>query len=493
MELSPNGTYAVWWDNKELAWYGREVDGGQAINLTESLGYPVHNEDHDWPYRPSAYGSAGWTEGDGEFLVYDRFDIWALDPTGSRSPRSITEGMGRREHLRFRYVNLDRENEAISSDQPLTLSVFNTETKASGFYRDRVSGERPPERLVQMDFRFSRPTKAKEANVVLFTRSSVAEFPNLWASNLNFDNMRQVSDANPQQDEYIWATVELVEWISTDGIPLEGMLYKPENFDPSQQYPMMVYFYERNSDNLHSHYAPIPHRSVIRPTFYASRGYLVFIPDIVYQVGYPGESAMDAVMPGVLKLAQEDFVDEANIGVQGHSWGGYQIAYMVTKTNMFKAAGAGAIVANMISAYGGIRWGSGMSRMFQYEKTQSRIGATLWEAPLRYIENSPIFWADKVETPLLMMHNDHDAAVPWYQGIEMFVALRRLHKPVWMVNYNDEPHWPTTYANKRDWNIRMQQFFDHYLKGEPAPVWLAEGIPAVLKGRTLGLEESERR
>jgi dipeptidyl aminopeptidase/acylaminoacyl peptidase len=493
MDLSPNGTYAVWWDNQELAWYGRAVDGGQSTNLTASLTYPVHNEDHDWPYRPDAYGSAGWTEGDSEFLVYDRFDIWALDPMGRAAPRSITEGTGRRNNLRFRYVDLDRENEAIPSDQPLTLSVFNTVTKASGFYRDRVRGERAPESLVAMDFRFSSPTKAENANVVLYTRSSVEEFPNLWVSNLDFDNMRQVSDANPQQEEYVWATVELVDWRSTDGTPLQGLLYKPENFDPSLKYPLMVTFYERNSDNLFSHAAPIPHRSVVQPIFYASRGYLVFVPDIVYQVGYPGESAMDAVMPGVLQLAREDYVDEENIAAQGHSWGGYQIAYMVTKTNLFKAVGAGAIVSNMISAYGGIRWGTGMSRMFQYEKTQSRIGATLWEAPMRYIENSPIFWADKVETPILMMHNDHDAAVPWYQGIEMFVALRRLNKPVWMVNYNDEPHWPTTYANKRDWNIRMQQFFDHYLKGASAPVWLSEGIPAVLKGRTLGLEEAGRR
>ena len=272
------------------------------------------------------------------------------------------------------------------------------------------------------------------------------------------------------------------------GEPLAGLLYKPDDFDASKKYPMMVYFYERNSNNLHSHHPPIPHRSVIRPTFYASRGYLVFIPDITYEVGYPGEGAMKAVIPGVLEVIDRGFVDEENIGTQGHSWGGYQIAFMVTKTNIFKAAAGGAPVANMTSAYGGIRWGSGMSRMFQYEKTQSRLGGTLWESPLRYIENSPVFWADKVETPLLMMHNDHDTAVPWEQGIEMFVALRRLGKPAWLVNYNDEPHWPTTYANKVDWNVRLQQFFDHYLMGAPAPVWLAEGVPAVVKGTTLGYE-----
>ncbi len=161
---------------------------------------------------------------------------------------------------------------------------------------------------------------------------------------------------------------------------------------------------------------------------------------------------------------------------------------MVTRTNIFKAAEAGAPVSNMTSAYGGIRWGTGRSRMFQYERTQSRIGGSLWEYPMRYMENSPIFWADKIETPLLIMHNDHDGHVPWYQGIELFVALRRLGKPTWMINYNDEPHWPTKFHNKKDWQIRLQQFFDHYLKGAPAPVWLKEGVPAVEKGKTLGTE-----
>jgi dipeptidyl aminopeptidase/acylaminoacyl peptidase len=256
--------------------------------------------------------------------------------------------------------------------------------------------------------------------------------------------------------------VEPVEWTSANGEELDGLLYKPENFDPSQQYPMITYFYEQYSDRLHSHYAPQPHRSIINFTFYASRGYLVFVPDIHYEEGYPGESAMQSVMPGVTSLIEKGFVDRDNIGVQGHSWGGYQIAYMVTRTNLFAAAEAGAPVSNMVSAYGGIRWGSGMGRMFQYEDTQSRIGGSLWDAPMRYLQNSPIFWADRIETPLLMMHNDQDGAVPWEQGIELFVALRRLGKPAWLI--------------------------DHYLKDAPAPVWLEEGVPAVKKGRTLGME-----
>ena len=251
---------------------------------------------------------------------------------------------------------------------------------------------------------------------------------------------------------------------------------------------MLIYFYERNSDGLHNHPNPTPSRSTINIPYFISNGYLVFVPDIIYKTGFPGQGAVDAVVSGALAMIQKGFVDKDAIGIQGQSWGGYQVAYLITQTNMFAAAGAGAPVANMTSAYGGIRWESGMTRMFQYEKTQSRIGGTLWEKPIRYIENSPLFFADKVKTPLFMTHNDNDGAVPWYQGIEYFNALRRLNKPVWMVNYNNDEHnlKAESWGNRVDLSIRLAQFFDHYLKGKPMPKWMKDGIPAIEKGKTLG-------
>ena len=486
--LSPQARYVAWYDLVERAWLARPASGGEIVTLTQGIPYPLYDEEHDTPSLPPAYGTAGWTADDGGLLLYDRFDVWLTDPSGRRPPRAITEGQGRADSIVFRYVSLDREEEAVDPAAPLLLSAFHPRTKAAGFYRDRVEGTAAPQRLVFADLRFTPPRKARDTDVLLFTRESVSEFPDLWVTDPDFTAPRRVSEANPQQSRYRWATVELVEWLSDDGVRLQGLVYTPEDFDPAKQYPLMVNFYERDSDNLHVHHAPVPHRSVIRPTFYASRGYVVFMPDVKYRTGYPGESALEAVVPGVLRLVERGSIDPQRIGIQGHSWGGYQIAYIVTRTNLFRAAAAGATVSNMISAYGGIRWGSGASRMFQYERTQSRIGATLWEAPLRYVENSPIFWADKIETPLLMMANDQDGAVPWYQGIELFVALRRLAKPAWLVNYSGEPHWPVTFAEKRDWNVRMQQFFDHYLLGAPAPAWLERGIPAIEAGATLGLE-----
>ncbi len=490
--LSPAGRYVSWYDADKGAWEGYDVRRNRTLSLSAGIPFPIRDELNDQPTPAAAYGSAGWTVGDRRFLVYDNYDLWAVDPTGREAPRAVTEGAGRRDSLRLRRMDLDPDEPAVDPAAPMLLAAFNTATKAEGFFRDRVNGDLPPQRLLYDDRSFSRPLKAARADVLLYARQSFREFPDLWVANTELRSPRKISDVNPQQSEYRWGTAELVSWRSAQGTKLQGVLYEPDGFDPSRKYPLLVYFYERLSDRLHQYIAPAPGSSSINISFYVSRGYLVFTPDIPYQIGYPGESAVDAIVPGVLSLVRRGFVDEARIGVQGHSWGGYQTAYMVTKTNMFAAAEAGAPVANMTSAYGGIRWGTGMSREFQYEHTQSRLGGTLWEMPMRYLENSPLFSADRIQTPLLMMHNDSDTAVPWQQGIEMFMALRRLQKPAWLVVYNGEPHGLSRLADRKDWAIRLQQFFDHFLKGAPAPVWLVEGVPAIEKGRTLGLDLVER-
>ncbi len=302
------------------------------------------------------------------------------------------------------------------------------------------------------------------------------------------DAVKILSDANPQQSDFAWGHAELFRWIDPQGRELKGILVKPANFDPSQQYPLTVNFYERSSEGVYSHRAPFPHRSSINYSHYASRGYVVFNPDVHYRIGYPGESAYDCVMSGITALMAEGYIDRQRIGVQGHSWGGYQVAHLVAKTDLFACAESGAPVVNMFSAYGGIRWGTGVSRQFQYEKTQSRIGGTPWEYPLRYLENSPLFFLDKVNTPLLIMHNDQDAAVPWYQGIEYFTGLRRLGKPAWLLNYRGEPHWPVKQHNRADFQLRMSQFFDHYLLGTPQPKWMEEGVSPLQRGIEQGLE-----
>jgi dienelactone hydrolase len=487
--LSPEARYLTWYQPGDSTWYVRDVESGRVRSLSGALPHPVWNEQNDTPSPAGSYGSAGWTRGDEFMLLYDQFDLWAVDPTGRTAPRNVTGGAGREEGLRFRAIRLDRDTDSWAPDAEVFLSVFSPRTKQAGFARTRLDRGQAPEIILLEDRSFSTPIRAADADVLLFSQETFVEFPDLWVSGPDVADRRRVSEANPQQAEYRWGTAELMEWVSADGIPLQGVLMKPEDFDPTRKYPMVVYFYERWSDGLHDHYALVPHRSRIAFPMYTSNDYIVFIPDIVYRDGYPGEGGLNAVNPGIFKLIEAGFVDRERIALQGHSWGGYQIAFMVTRSqNLYRAAAAGAPVANMTSAYGGIRRQTGLVRQFQYERTQSRLGGTLWEMPLRYIENSPLFWVDKIETPLLIMHNDADGHVPWEQGIELFVAMRRLGKPAWMVNYRGEPHWPTTFANRVDWNVRMKQFFDHFLKDAPPPAWLVEGIPAVRRGETLGYE-----
>ena len=300
--------------------------------------------------------------------------------------------------------------------------------------------------------------------------------PNLLITDSNFSKLQKVTNANPQQAQVNWGTAELIHYLNDDGVPLKGTLYKPENFDPKKKYPMIVYIYEKLSQNVHAYVAPRPSHTIV-PSFYVSNGYLILEPDIVYTIGNPGQSALHCVLPAIDSIVAQGFVDEKNIGIEGHSWGGYQIAYMITQTHRFKAVEAGAPVVDMISAYDGIRWGPGIPRQFQYERSQSRIGGSPWQYPMKFIENSTIFMVDRITTPVLILQNDADNAVPWYQGIEFYLALRRLGKETYMFTYNGEPHGIVRRPDQKDFTIRMQQYFDYFLKGAPKPEWMEKGIP----------------
>lgn len=490
--LSPDAQYVVWWSDPDTAWYAWSARNKQTKRLTGPEIGVFYDEENDVPDYPSAHGAAGWLHADEAMLAYDRYDLWRLDPSGKQAPRRLTQG--RETRRRYRYLRLDPEERSIAPDARLLLHQFNEDTKTEGYaWLDLKTGQLTP--WLAGNYAYTRqPIKAKNAPVLVCTRENFQTFPDLLlASTLSSrqEDVVAISKANPQQNEYRWGSIEQVQWTSLSGETLSGLLVKPENFDPSKQYPMIVNFYEKLSDDLYKHRSPEFHRSQINYTFYASRGYLVFAPDIPYRTGYPGECAYDAIVSGVTTLMNKGFVDAKRVALQGHSWGGYQAAYIVTRTNLFRCAEAGAPVANMTSAYGGIRWESGVSRAFQYERQQSRIGGSLWEYPMRYLENSPLFALDKVQTPLLILHNDKDGAVPWYQGIELYSGLRRLGKPAWMLNYNDEPHWPVKLQNRIDFQKRMQQFFDYYLQDAPQPRWMKHGVPPVEKGILQGFEASD--
>ena len=506
--LSPAGKYAIWYDADELQWFTIDIATKEVRNITQACGTAFYDEEDDHPHYPDSYDYRPlWTKDDRYVLICDRYDVWMLGADGS-SARCLTMGEGRRNKVRFRLA--DPVNRGVSRSlaklgvgyvpalqEPLYFTVFDEVTKENGFgYLKSIKPAVPV--WFKDEYSFAQAAKAENAAVLAFVKGNFRNSPNLYLAAakagkkgypVNFrENFVDVyagasrlTATNPQQQDYRWGDVQLVHWNAYDGTPLDGLLYVPEDIPQGEKVPLMIYFYEKRSESLFSYVQPAPSRSTVNLAFYVSRGYAVFVPDIVYTPGHPGKSAYNCICSGAEAMcSQFPFIDKERMAIQGQSWGGYQVAYLVTCTDMFKAAGAGAPVGNMTSAYGGIRWESGVARAMQYEHGQSRIGKSMWEdgGLELYIENSPVFFADKVNTPVLIMSNDADGAVPWYQGIEFFSDLRRFGKPAWLLQYNDEAHNLVERRNCKDLSRRLQEFFDHYLLGSPLPDWMQTPDPS---------------
>jgi dipeptidyl aminopeptidase/acylaminoacyl peptidase len=496
--ISAKGGYVLWYDYKQKNWFTYNTSSGAVSNITKGIKVPLYDEEDDHPDDPPAHGFAAWHDNDRYVYLYDKYDIWQCDPSGAAAPVSLTNGIGRKKQYTFRYNFLDRENRYVKDGETILLDVFDNKEKGNGWvsFKQGTTFSLDESSPVVGPVAVTAPVKAKNADMFIFAQQSPSMSANIYSASLGNGVVKQalqLSKINPQQDNYNWYTVELRRWKMLDGKMSEGLLFKPEDFDSTKKYPIIFYFYERDADTRYNYRTPAPSASTINIAWFTSNGYLVFDPNIYYKNGQPGESAYNSVVSAANMLKKFKWVDSSKMAIQGQSWGGYQVAYLVTRTNMFAAAGAGAPVANMTSAYGGIRWGTGISRQFQYERSQTRIGATPWQRLDLYIKNSPLFQADKVKTPLLITHNDADGAVPWWQGIEYFSALKRLDKKVWLLQYNGEDHNLVERRNRKDLSVRLGQFFGYLLKGEKPARWITDGVPATLKGIDWGITEEVKR
>ena len=469
--LSPDGRYVAYVNDEQ--YYVFDAQSGDSAAVAADIQVSWVDEQNDRPMEASSYGVAGWLDDNSAFLAYDRYDIWKITLDGEAT--RLTEN-GRESEKQFRIRAL---NDALgfASDARLLVHSYSDSEKYHGFWSlDLGSGDF--NRLIedQKRYRFVEYLEAQER--VLFTEEDFRQFPDIQSAPLDFSERIQLTEINPQISEFKWGHAELIDWQTEDGETLQGVVIKPDDYDASRTYPVMVYYYEKYSQRLyHFNQMKVNHRPNF--PFYVGQDYVVFLPDIRFRPGAPGPSATESLVPGVQKLIDEGIADANAIGLHGHSWSGYQSAFVVTETDMFAAVVSGAPVSNMTSAYTGIRWQSGLARQFQYETGQSRIGPSMYENLDLYIKNSPVFFADQINTPMLIQFGDADGAVPWEQGIEYYLALRRLDKDVVMLHYEDEPHHLQRYANKIDYTVKMLEFFDHYLKGEPAPDWWAEGMPYI--------------
>ncbi|MBK9734309.1 MAG: S9 family peptidase [Saprospiraceae bacterium] len=478
--FSPMGKYVYWYNKPDSLWQYYDISRMKLGVFGDIKLTAFYDEENDVPQFPDHHGVAGWLKDDQAILIYDKYDIWQISPDDPLSNIALTDG--RLSKLRYRYVKLNQELEYIDPSSAMMMHVFNEKTKGESYASLHMKTGKV-DVLVSGDFSLSKNvTLANKSEYIIFTKQSFDIFPDLLLADTSLTYFRKISDANSQQSNYAWGSNKLFKWNDYKGKEIHGMLFFPPGFDSNKKYPLIVNFYERSSDELNRHRAPEAHRSSINYTYYTNLGYVIFNPDIPYTKGQPGEDCYNAVNSGVDALVKEGYIDSMHMGLQGHSWGGYQIAYLLTRTGRFACAEAGAPVVNMVSAYGGIRWESGMSRMFQYEKAQSRLGSTLWDDTELFHKNSPIYNMTKVSTPVLIMHNDEDGAVPWEQGIEYFMALRRLGKAAWLLNYSGEPHWPVKWQNRLDFNIRLEQFFNYCLMGATMPLWMKEGNTPLEKG-----------
>jgi dipeptidyl aminopeptidase/acylaminoacyl peptidase len=376
------------------------------------------------------------------------------------------------------------EDHGIDLSKPVTLSAYGWWTKKSGYWTlEPGQGPRP---LIYEDRMIGQAAKAEDADRVIFTEQTFQQFPDYWMSAASFQTPVKETDADPFLSEYAWGRRVLVDFTNSKGQHLQATLTLPAGYQPGRRYPMLVYFYEILSNTHHQFSMPVfddrPQMST-----YASNGYLVLEPDVVYQIGAPGSSALDCVTSAVKKVIDMGYADPAHIGLQGHSWGGYQSSYILTQTSIFAAVVTGAPPTDLISFYDELYPGSGTSQQGITEVGQVRIGdnVTPWNHTQLYEEQSALFNAPKITTPFMILQGTADNAVDWHQGLELYNAAKRLGKKVIFVSYPGEPHHLAKKENQIDFQIRMKQFFDHYLKGAPMPEWMKDGVPQVHKGEPI--------
>ena len=500
---SPNGQYIIYFEPTAGNYFSYEAETGKTRNITKGIHTnwtPFDengNDERIAKYTP--VGIAGYLQDGRTVLIYDQRDIYQVDLSGNKEPKCLTNYVGRKQNTEFRIALYDFGNHSgiIQNDETLLINAFNHITKEDGFYRIKLNLQKDPEYVSMQPVILdgideyevggkSTPVKAHDAEVYIVQRQNASEAPNLFYTS-DFRSFKRLTDIAPQRT-YNWLTSELINWKTFNGTASQGILFKPENFDPKKKYPVIFFYYERYSNSLHRFLMPEANGATIGIPTFVSNGYLVFIPDVHYPPGTgQGPGCYNAVVSAAQSLSKMSWVDSKRMGINGHSRGGFQTNYLITHTNLFAAAVSASGYSDAVSLYTRIR-NSGDSGEGSYELTHQRIDATLWQKPEVYFENSPILKADRVTTPVLMMNNKMDNDIPFQQGAEFFTALRRLGKRAWMLQYDGEGHVLLNESAARDFEIRMQQFLDYYLKGARPPVWMTCGIPAERKQIDSGLQ-----
>jgi len=477
--VSPESKYIIFFDPRKMDYFSYAIPSGKVTNLTAGLPreFPADTANpHD--ARFIIRDPQGWTAGDRWVVLNYKDDLWLVDPSGINTAVSITNGYGYKHQVTFKILN---EGAFLFPGEKIVMAAFRHDSKENGFFSKVLGKPGDPQILTMGPYIYdvpqnqivleTPPVKARDAEGYLVTRMCERESPNLFFTT-DFRAFHPLSSIFPER-QYNWLGTTLISWKTTDGRPTKGILYKPEDFDSTRKYPVIIYYYEKLSDMLHLYLPAKASEGQINIPWFVSNGYLVLVADIQYSLREPGGSALNAIVGAAQYLSGMPFIDSTRIGIQGHSFGGFETNYIVTHTDRFAAACSAAGLSNFVSLYG--RQSPAINWRKYFEIGQGRMGKPLWELPNAYVKNSPVFDVARVATPLLIMHNRNDAISPFEQAVDFYIALRSKGKKAWLLQYDDGGH---TVGGRSaiDYTIRLTQFFDHYLKGAPAPQWMSEAF-----------------
>ncbi|NGP89427.1 alpha/beta hydrolase family protein [Fodinibius halophilus] len=467
---SPNGNYLQYFKDKN--WWVYNIEEGKHTNLTKNIDTRFQdftNVNGRENRRP--FGRGEWAEDDSWFIVYDQYDAYKVWADGSKTQKLTS---GSQDKIRHRQVRFDYENDGMAKDEDLYFSLYGDGTKKRGYAR--LSDGDKAKALFYEDKMYNRISKADSTKQYIYQVQSATDSPDFFHVDHDFDNPVALTHTNLQQEDYYWADDEVVTFTNKDGEQLEGRLLYPANYDPDKKYPMITYIYEERSQTTHRYSIPTK-RSPYNFRRFSSEGYFVFQPDITYELSDPGMSAVESVVPAVEKMIDTGMINKDQVGLTGHSWGAYQTTFIITQTNLFNSAVAGAPLTNMISMYNSVYWNSGTPDAKIFETSQGRFPEPWWKDWDNFVENSPIFQMEGVSTPLLVEFGTKDGAVDFNQGVELYNTMRRMQNPFVMLVYEGENHGLAREENQIDYANRAFQWHEHYLLGKEAPEWITDGLP----------------
>ncbi len=472
--LSPDGQRAVWYDDGH--WNLYDFATRVSRRLTDGIAATFWDDEDDHNVvKPPAAPPFGWSRDSRFVILRDNWDLWKVPVAGGMAVNLTQNGKTSGTRYQARVGAAARER-GIDLARPMFVETYGERTKKEGLVS--VDALRGGTRTLAWEDAKVDYRKARDADVWAFTRQTFVNFPDYYVADAGLTNPRRITDANPQQSEVAWsAGARLIEYTCDNtGDKLQGALFLPAGYEPGKKYPTLTYIYEKLSQGFHAYAQPNATRYA-NPSVYTSRGYAYFMPDITYKLDEPGRSAVWCVVPAVKAAIASGIVDSTNVALQGHSWGGYQTSFIATQTNIFKTAIAGAPLTDMVSMFSSVYWNSGNTNQGIFISSQGRFRSSYAKDPDAYLRNSPNRFADKLSIPFMILHNDRDGAVDFNQGITYYNTLRELGKDVVLLEYVGENHGLARPINQKDYAVRMQEWFDHFLQGKPAPEWLQDGVP----------------